>query len=104
MGVILPQAPHCVHLRSGVKFGDVSLADSMLTDGLTCSFNSYHMGITAENVAKQKSVSRQEQDEFSARSQNRAETAQKSDVFTKEIVSVSVPSRKGIHPIPGYKW
>ena len=69
----------------------------MLTEGLTCAFNGYHMGITAENVAKQKSVSRQEQDEFSAQSQNRAETAQKSGAFTKEIVPVSVPSRKGLY-------
>ena len=80
-----------------MKFGDVPLADSMLKDGLTDAFHDYHMGITAENVVKQESVSRQEQDEFSARSQNRAEAAQKNNVFTKEIVPVTVPSRKGIN-------
>ena len=80
-----------------MKFGDVPLADSMLKDGLTDAFHDYHMGITAENVVKQESVSRQEQDEFSTRSQNRAEAAQKNNVFTKEIVPVTVLSRKGIN-------
>ena len=78
-----------------MKFGDVPLVDSMLNDGLTCAFNDYHMGITAENVVKQKSISRQEQDKFSALSQNRAEAAQKNGSFEKEIVPVSIPSRKG---------
>ena len=82
-------------MRGGVKFGDVPLVDSMLKDGLTCAFNDYHMGITAENVVKQKSISRQEQDEFSALSQNRAEAAQKNGSFDKEMVPVSIPSRKG---------
>ena len=84
-------------MRSGVKFGDVPLTDSMLKDGLMDAFHEYHMGITAENVVKQKSLSRQEQDEFSARSQNKAEAAQKNGAFTKEIVPVTVPSRKGIY-------
>lgn len=91
------QALHCIHMRSGVKFGDVSLTDTMLKDGLTDAFHGYHMGITAENVVQQKSsLSREEQDEFAARSQNKAEAAQKNGVFTKEIVDVSVPSKKGM--------
>ena len=78
-----------------MKFGDLSLTDSMIKDGLTCAFNDCHMGITAENVARQKTLSRQEQDQFSAQSQNKAESAQKKNFFAKEIVPVSVPSRKG---------
>ena len=91
----LMQSPHCANVRGGVKFGDLSLTDSMMQDGLTCAFNDCHMGITAENVARQKTLSRQEQDQFSAKSQNKAESAQKKNLFTKEIVPVSVPSRKG---------
>ena len=67
----------------------------MMKDGLTCAFNDCHMGITAENVAKEKALSRQEQDQFSAHSQNKAEAAQNNNLFSKEIVPVSVPSRKG---------
>ena len=89
------QSPHCANVREGVKFGDLSLTDSMMQDGLTCAFDDCHMGITAENVARQKTLSRQEQDQFSAKSQNKAESAQKKNLFTKEIVPVSVPSRKG---------
>jgi acetyl-CoA C-acetyltransferase len=91
----MTQSPHCANVRGGVKFGDLSLTDSMIKDGLTCAFNDCHMGITAENVARQKTLSRQEQDQFSAKSQNKAESAQKKNLFTKEIVPVSVPSRKG---------
>ncbi|CAI8021562.1 Acetyl-CoA acetyltransferase, cytosolic [Geodia barretti] len=91
----MSQSPHCANVRGGVKFGDLSLMDSMMQDGLTCAFADCHMGITAENVARQKTLSRQEQDQFSAKSQNKAESAQKKNLFTKEIVPVSVPSRKG---------
>ena len=83
-------------MRSGKKkFGDLSLSDSMLNDGLMCALCGYHMGNTAENVVQQKSLTREQQDEFSALSQNRAETAQKNAVFEKEIVPVSLPSKKG---------
>ena len=82
-------------MRSGIKFGDASLTDTMLKDGLWDAFNDYHMGITAENVAKQFAVTREQQDEFAALSQNRTETAQKSGHFKAEITPVSVQSRKG---------
>ena len=84
-------------MRSGVKFGDVPLSDTMMKDGLLDAFHGYHMGITAENVVKQVSVSRQDQDLFSAQSQNKAEAAQKSGAFTKEVIPVTVPSRKGTY-------
>ena len=83
-------------MRNGVKFGDVSLSDTMLSDGLTDAFHGYHMGITAENVAKQSEISREAQDIFAALSQNKAEVAQKGGVFNDEIIPVSVPSRKGM--------
>ncbi|XP_053316136.1 acetyl-CoA acetyltransferase, cytosolic [Spea bombifrons] len=91
----MSQAPHLVHMRSGVKAGDVSLQDSILCDGLNDAFYKYHMGITAENVAKQWNISREEQDQLAVQSQNRTEAAQKAGYFDKEIVPVSVPSRKG---------
>ncbi len=89
------QAPHTVQMRSGVKFGDTTLSDTMLKDGLTDAFNNYHMGITAENVAKQFSVTREQQDEFAALSQNKAEASQKDGRFSDEIVPVTIKSRKG---------
>jgi len=85
---------HAVHLRAGVKFGDVSMEDTMLKDGLTDAFHNYHMGITAENVAKKYNVSRTQQDEFAARSQAKAAAAIASGQFKEEIVPVSVPARK----------
>ncbi|KAM9316985.1 acetyl-CoA acetyltransferase, cytosolic [Gastrophryne carolinensis] len=91
----MSQAPHLVHMRAGVKAGDVSLQDSILCDGLNDAFYKYHMGITAENVAKQWNISREEQDQQGVLSQNRTEAAQKAGYFDKEIVSVEVPSRKG---------
>ncbi|XP_053567149.1 acetyl-CoA acetyltransferase, cytosolic [Bombina bombina] len=91
----MSRTPHLVHMRAGVKAGDVSLQDSILCDGLNDAFYNYHMGITAENVAKQWNISRQEQDKLAVQSQNRTEAAQKAGYFDKEIVSVSVPSRKG---------
>lgn len=82
-------------MRNGTKFGDATLADTMLKDGLTDVFNKYHMGITAENVAKQYSVSREEQDKFSAASQSKTEAAQKAGHLSAEIVPVTIQGRKG---------
>lgn len=91
----MSQAPHAVHLRSGVKFGDASLTDTMMKDGLTDAFHNYHMGQTAENVAKQYSISREEQDRFAVSSQNKTEESQKNGVFKDEIVPVEIKTRKG---------
>ncbi len=81
--------------RNGAKMGDWKLVDTMIKDGLWCAFNDYHMGITAENVASKYGFSREAQDEFAASSQQKAEAAQKSGVFTDEIIPVSIPQRKG---------
>ena len=78
-------------MRPGVKFGDVGLEDSLITDGLTDAFLSIHMGVTAENVAKKWNLTREEQDEFAARSQQRAGDAMRAGHFSSEIVPVSVP-------------
>ncbi|CAO2628700.1 Acetyl-CoA acetyltransferase, cytosolic [Lemmus lemmus] len=91
----MSKAPHLAHLRAGVKMGEMPLADSILCDGLTDAFHNYHMGITAENVAKKWQVSREAQDEVAVLSQNRVESAQKAGHFDKEIVPVLVSSRKG---------
>ncbi|KAM3931209.1 acetyl-CoA acetyltransferase, cytosolic [Leptodactylus fuscus] len=91
----MSQAPHLVHMRTGVKAGDVSLQDSILCDGLNDAFYKYHMGVTAENVAKQWHITREEQDQLAVQSQNRTEAAQKAGYFDKEIIPVEVPSRKG---------
>lgn len=91
----MSQSPHLASLRSGIKMGNGSLVDSMIIDGLTDAFSQKHMGITAENVAKKYNLSRAEQDEFAAHSQNKAEKAQKSGAFNDEIITVTVPGRKG---------
>jgi acetyl-CoA C-acetyltransferase len=91
----MSQAPHVAHLRNGVKMGDFQMVDSMIKDGLWDAFNGYHMGNTAENVAKQWQITREEQDAFAAASQNKAEAAQKSGRFSEEIVPVTVKTRKG---------
>jgi len=91
----MSQSRHCVAVRAGVKMGDVSMEDTMIKDGLTDAFHKYHMGITAENVAKKYELSRQEQDEFAALSQQKAGAAIKDGYFKDEIVPVSVPGRKG---------
>ncbi|XP_060548288.1 acetyl-CoA acetyltransferase, cytosolic isoform X2 [Pantherophis guttatus] len=91
----MSKAPHVIHLRNAVKMGETSLQDSIIVDGLTDAFYSYHMGITAENVAKQWKVTRKEQDQQAVMSQNKAENAQKGGYFDKEIVPVVVPSRRG---------
>ena len=91
----MSMAPHAQHLRSGVKMGDFTLVDTMIKDGLWDAFNGYHMGTTAENVAKQWQITRQQQDEFATASQNKAEAAQKSGRFKDEIAPVTIKSRKG---------
>ena len=89
-------APHFVqNLRNGLKLGDGALIDAMVHDGLFCSFENCHMGLHAEHIAKKFEVTRQQQDEFSAASQRRAAAAIKSGVFAKEIVPVTIKSRKG---------
>jgi len=88
-------APHAAHLRNGQKMGDLKFVDTMLRDGLMCAFNGYHMGNTAENVARQWQLTRDEQDEFAAGSQNKAEAAQKAGKFKDEIAPVTVKTRKG---------
>ncbi len=82
-------------LRFGTKMGDGKLIDTMINDGLTDIFNKYHMGITAENIAEQWNISREEQDEFAVASQNKAEAAQKAGKFDDEIVPVVIKGRKG---------
>jgi len=91
----MSQAPHCAKLRDGVKMGDVKLIDTMIKDGLWDAFNGYHMGNTAENIAKQWQITREQQDAFAVASQNKAEAAQKAGKFKDEIVPVTVKTRKG---------
>jgi len=91
----MSMAPHCAHLRNGVKMGNFEMVDTMIKDGLWDAFNGYHMGNTAENVARQWQITRQQQDEFAVASQNKAEAAQKAGRFKSEIVPVTVKSRKG---------
>jgi acetyl-CoA C-acetyltransferase len=91
----MSMAPHAQYLRGGVKMGGVELIDTMIKDGLWDAFNGYHMGTTAENVARQYQITRQQQDEFAAGSQNKAEAAQKAGRFKDEIVPVTIKSRKG---------
>ena len=91
----MSMAPHCAHLRNGVKMGNFDMVDTMIKDGLWDAFNGYHMGNTAENVAQKYQITRQQQDEFAVASQNKAEAAQKSGAFKDEIAPVTVKSRKG---------
>ena len=91
----MSQAPHVAHLRNGAKMGDVKFIDSMIKDGLWDAFNGYHMGNTAENVAKKWQLTRAEQDAFAAASQQKAEAAQKSGRFADEIAPVTIEGRKG---------
>jgi len=88
-------SPHCAHLRNGVKMGNFEMVDTMIKDGLWDVFNGYHMGNTAENVARQWQITRQQQDEFAVGSQKKAEAAQKAGRFADEITPVTVKSRKG---------
>jgi acetyl-CoA C-acetyltransferase len=90
----MTQAPHCANLRDGQKLGSLEMIDSMLIDGLWDAFHGYHMGNTAENVAKQFNISREAQDAFAAASQQKAEAAQKAGRFVAEITPVVVKGRK----------
>src|SRR3982751_60195 len=91
----MSMAPHCMHLRNGTKMGNAQMIDTMITDGLWDAFNGYHMGNTAENVAKQFQITREQQDQFALASQNKAEAAQKAGKFKDEIVPIVVKDRKG---------
>ncbi|MDE2072178.1 MAG: acetyl-CoA C-acetyltransferase [Alphaproteobacteria bacterium] len=91
----MSQAQHAAHLRNGVKMGGLEFTDTMIKDGLWDAFNGYHMGVTAENVARQWQITREEQDRFAVASQNKAEAARKSGRFKDEIVPVTIKTRKG---------
>ena len=91
----MSQAPHVAHLRAGQKMGDMKFVDSMIKDGLTDAFYGYHMGNTAENVARQWQLGRDEQDAFALASQNKAEAAQNAGKFEDEIAAHTVKNRKG---------
>jgi acetyl-CoA C-acetyltransferase len=92
----MSQAPHLLKgSREGYKMGDQKIVDSMISDGLWCAFNDYHMGVTAENLCDRYSITREEQDEFSAESQKKASAAIEAGKFKDEIVAVEVPQRKG---------
>jgi acetyl-CoA C-acetyltransferase len=92
----MSQAPHVLPgSRDGWRMGDVQVVDSMIRDGLWDAFNQYHMGTTAENVARRHGITREQQDRFAVASQNKAEAAQKAGRFRDEIVPVRIPQRKG---------
>src|ERR1700739_3406618 len=91
----MSMAPHAQYLRGGVKMGALEFVDTMIKDGLWDAFNGYHMGTTAENVARQYQITRAHQDEFAVGSQQKAEAAQKAGRFKDEIVPVTIKSRKG---------
>jgi acetyl-CoA C-acetyltransferase len=91
----MSQAPHAAYLRAGQKMGSVEFIDTMLKDGLLDAFHGYHMGTTAENVAREHQITREMQDRFAAASQNKAEHARNSGRFRDEIVPVTVKERKG---------
>src|SRR6202000_3491919 len=86
---------HAAYLRAGQKMGDLNFIDTMIRDGLWDAFNGYHMGNTAENVAREWQITREEQDRFAVASKNKAEAARKSGKFKDEIAPVTVKSRKG---------
>ena len=88
-GHVLPRS------REGKKMGPWEMVDTMVVDGLWCAFNDYHMGVTAENIASQFDYSREDQDQFAASSQKKAESAQISDLFQDEITPISIPQRRG---------
>jgi acetyl-CoA C-acetyltransferase len=91
----MSKAPHVAHLRDGVKMGDWTMVDTMIKDGLWDAFNGYHMGNTAENVARQWQITRDTQDAFAVASQNKAEKAQGAGKFKDEIAPVTIATRKG---------
>ena len=89
-------SPHVLNgSRDGFRMGDAKLTDTMIVDGLWDAYNQYHMGVTAENVARKYEISRQEQDEFALASQNKAEAAMKAGKFKDEIIPIEIPSKKG---------
>ncbi|MCX5579874.1 acetyl-CoA C-acetyltransferase [Kaistia terrae] len=88
-------SPHAAHLRAGTKMGDMNMVDTMIKDGLWDAFNGYHMGVTAENVAREFQISREQQDQFATASQNKAEAAQKAGKFKDEITPFTISTRKG---------
>jgi acetyl-CoA C-acetyltransferase len=88
-------SPHAVMAREGFRMGDAKMVDTMIVDGLWDVYNQYHMGVTAENVAKEYAVTREEQDQFAVASQNKTEAAQKAGKFKDEIIPVEIPSKKG---------
>ncbi len=87
-------APHAIHLRDGKKLGDTELIDTMIKDGLWDAFHGYHMGITAENVAEKFQITRNEQDKFALKSQEKALNAQKENKFENEILNFKIKSKK----------
>ena len=87
-------APHVIHLRDGKKLGNTELVDTMIKDGLWDAFNGYHMGITAENVAEKFQITREDQDKFSLKSQEKAIKAQKEKKFKDEIIKFKIKSKK----------
>jgi acetyl-CoA C-acetyltransferase len=91
----MSQSMHASHMREGTKMGDVKFLDTMVKDGLWDAFNNYHMGVTAENVAKQWQITREEQDKFAVASQNKAEAAKKAGKFKEEIAPVVIKTKKG---------
>ena len=91
----MSQSPHCLHMRNGTKMGPAELVDTMIKDGLWDAFNGYHMGNTAENIARQWQLTRDEQDNFALASQNKAEAAQNAGAFKDEIAPVTIKGRKG---------
>jgi acetyl-CoA C-acetyltransferase len=91
----MSQSPHVMHMRNGTKMGNAELIDTMIRDGLWDAFNGYHMGTTAENVAQQFQLTREQQDAFAAASQNKAEAAMNAGRFKDEIVPVTIKTRKG---------
>jgi acetyl-CoA C-acetyltransferase len=91
----MSQAPHAAYLRAGQKMGNLEFIDTMLKDGLIDAFEGYHMGVTAENVARQWQITREMQDKFAVGSQNKAEAARKAGRFKDEIVPVTIKGRKG---------
>ena len=91
----MSQSVHAAHMRNGTKMGDVKFIDTMVSDGLWDAFNDYHMGATAENVARQWQITREEQDKFAVASQNKAEAAKKAGKFKDEIAPVTIKGKKG---------
>ena len=104
----MSSSPHCIHLRAGTKLGAAEMVDTLIRDGLWDVFNGYHMGCTAENVAERWQITREEQDEFAALSQGRAEAAQAAGRFDAEVAAVTYEQRReeitvsrDSHPKPG---